>query len=100
MPKMPAWVKSVVPSQRGHFWAPDIIFHEGRHQWTDHGMVLQTGRGDDYNAIDPGHANVFEEQGKFWFSCHFYDGTNRGRPRLAIMALRWDQAGWPVLVLD
>ncbi|MBI4604139.1 MAG: arabinan endo-1,5-alpha-L-arabinosidase [Planctomycetes bacterium] len=26
----PAWVKDVVPSQRGHFWAPDVIEHEGR----------------------------------------------------------------------
>lgn len=25
----PAWHKEVVPSQRGHLWAPDIVFHKG-----------------------------------------------------------------------
>lgn len=26
---LPAWHKEVVPSQRGHLWAPDVVFHGG-----------------------------------------------------------------------
>lgn len=29
--EMPTWVKDVVATQRGHFWAPDVMFHEGRY---------------------------------------------------------------------
>jgi arabinan endo-1,5-alpha-L-arabinosidase len=27
----PSWVAEVVPGNRGHFWAPDIIQHRGRY---------------------------------------------------------------------
>jgi arabinan endo-1,5-alpha-L-arabinosidase len=47
--------------------------------------------------IGPGHAGIFEERGEFWFSCHFYDATQRGRSTLAIRPLRWAADGWPVL---
>jgi arabinan endo-1,5-alpha-L-arabinosidase len=47
--------------------------------------------------IGPGHAGIFEEGGKFWFSCHFYDATQRGRSTLAIRPQRWGPDGWPVL---
>ena len=246
VPEMPDWVATVVARQRGHYWAPDVIHHQGRYllyysvsrfgvntsaialvsnptldpddpayQWTDHGIVIQSGTDDDFNAIDPavirlkegtlwmsfgsfwsglklvqldpdtgkrlkgdaplhslaayksieaphiyqhgdhfylfvnwdrccrgvestynirvgrstaitgpyvdkegvdlmkeggtlfletqgpfigpGHANVFEEDGTYWFSCHFYDGTERGRSKLAIRALGWGEDGWPVL---
>jgi hypothetical protein len=30
-----------------------------------------------------------------WLSCHFYDGTRKGSPTLAILSLRWDASGWP-----
>ncbi|MBL8820241.1 MAG: arabinan endo-1,5-alpha-L-arabinosidase [Planctomyces sp.] len=30
-PQIPAWVTEVVPEQRGHFWAPDVILHRGRY---------------------------------------------------------------------
>jgi arabinan endo-1,5-alpha-L-arabinosidase len=29
-PDPPAWITDITPRQRGHFWAPDVIFHEGR----------------------------------------------------------------------
>ena len=44
--------------------------------------------------IGPGHAGIFTAGGTNWFSCHFYDGTRRGAPELAIMPLRWSD-GWP-----
>lgn len=27
--QLPAWHREVVPSQRGHLWAPDIVYHQG-----------------------------------------------------------------------
>ena len=101
-PEMPAWVRDVVPSQRGHFWAPDVIRVGNRYllyysissfgsntsaialastptlnpaandfEWTDHGIVVQTKRGDDYNAIDPAvtqtdDAELWMSFGSFW----------------------------------
>jgi len=47
--------------------------------------------------IGPGQAGIFEENGKFWFSCHYYDGTTpNGASILSIRPLTWDAAGWPV----
>ena len=48
--------------------------------------------------IGPGHAGIIEKDGKFWFSCHFYDGTTpRGVSRLSIRPLTWSADGWPVV---
>jgi arabinan endo-1,5-alpha-L-arabinosidase len=47
--------------------------------------------------IGPGHAGIISAGGQEWFSCHFYDGTHEGHPTLAILPLRWDAAGWPVV---
>jgi arabinan endo-1,5-alpha-L-arabinosidase len=241
---LPDWVHGVVPTQRGHFWAPDVIRHRERYLlyysvskfgentsaialasnptldpgdpsygWTDHGIVVQSKDTDTFNAIDPavistesgelwlsfgsfwtgikliqldpatgkrispqspmhalahqdaieaphiyphdgyyylflnwgiccrgvnstynirvgrspsitgpyldkqgtdllhgggtlvlgsdgpfigpGHPNVLFDANRFWFSCHFYDATHRGRSRLAICPLSWDDDGWP-----
>ena len=51
--------------------------------------------GSDCAFIGPGHAGIFEEDGRFWFSCHFYDGTQRGASMLALRPLHWSD-GWPV----
>ena len=45
--------------------------------------------------IGPGHVGVFSERGTNWFSFHFYDATNRGRPHLGLRELRWTTDGWP-----
>ncbi|CAG0977073.1 partial Intracellular endo-alpha-(1-_5)-L-arabinanase, partial [Anaerolineae bacterium] len=244
--EMPAWVREVVPTPRGHFWAPDVIHHDGRYLlyysvsqfgkntsaiglaststldpeapnqvWTDEEIVIRSTAADDFNAIDPavvrtpegelwmafgsfwsgikliqldprtgkrlpddgpprtiawrdaieaphlyrhgghyylfvnwgfccrgvestyeirvgrsldirgpyrdregvelrtgggtlflgsegafigpGHANVFEERGEWWFHCHFYDGTDRGRSWLALQRLTWDAEDWPAM---
>jgi arabinan endo-1,5-alpha-L-arabinosidase len=47
--------------------------------------------------IGPGHAGIIEENGKSWFSCHFYDGTDRGASKLSIRPLTWSADGWPVV---
>ena len=242
---LPKWITGVVPDQKGHFWAPDVIFHDGRYllyyavskfgkrtsaiglasnptldpadpgyQWADHGIVVQTKESDDFNAIDPsvyrdvdgrlwlafgsfwsgiklieldpvsggritpdspiyalawhksieaaclyrhgdfyylfvnwgiccrgvdstyeirvgrsrsitgpyldkegvdllkdggsafmatdgpfigpGHVGILVENKRTWVSVHFYDGTRKGMPTLAIRPLRWSDGGWPV----
>ena len=246
LPAVPTWVTNVVADHRGHFWAPDVIFQDGRYllyysvsrfgvntsaiallsnptldpdepnyKWTDHGIVVQSYRTNNFNAIDPhvvrtekgelwmsfgsfwngiqllqlnpksglriapnapwhrlaydreieapaihfrdgyyylfvnwgrccrgtnstynvrvgrsreitgpyvdkegvdlannggtlvlasddafigpGHAGIFEANGRNLFSCHFYDGTRRGRATLAIRPLHWGADGWPHL---
>ena len=246
MPQMPAWVHDVVPDQRGHYWAPDVIRVGGRWllyysvssfgkntsaialattpaldpknpecKWTDEGIVIRTGRTNNFNAIDPavfqdtdqklwlafgsywsgiklveldpasgkriapdspmyslagndhieaafihqhgtnyylfvnwgqccqgtnstyeirvgrsdkvagpyrdregrdmiagggtlvlgsegrfigpGHAGIVIDGAQEWFSFHYYDGDNRGRPALGVRKLTWDQAGWPLV---
>ncbi len=57
-------------------------------------VVLAT----DGPFIGPGHAGILEENGRFLFSCHFYDGTTpRGTSMLAIRPMHWDAHGWPVI---
>ncbi|HEV3167079.1 MAG TPA: arabinan endo-1,5-alpha-L-arabinosidase [Isosphaeraceae bacterium] len=56
-------------------------------------LLLET----DGPFIGPGHAGIFEEDGKAWLSMHFYDGSRRGASTLAIRPLRWDADGWPVV---
>jgi arabinan endo-1,5-alpha-L-arabinosidase len=47
--------------------------------------------------VGPGQAGIFEENGKSWFTCHFYDATANGAPKLAIRPLTWSDDGWPVV---
>lgn len=66
------------------------------------GRDLRDGGGSPFLAsaghrIGPGHVGLFEERGVTWCSTHFYDGTNRGRPRLRIAKLTLDGEGWPQL---
>ena len=51
----------------------------------------------DGPLVGPGQPGIFEENGKFWFSCHFYDATAGGMSRLSIRPLSWSVDGWPVL---
>lgn len=46
--------------------------------------------------VGPGHAGVFDDNGKTFLSCHFYDKTRNGAPTLATCPLRFDKDGWPV----
>ncbi len=96
-PEMPDWVTDIVPGQRGHFWAPDVIRVNERYLlyysvssfgrntsaialastrtldpndpsfgWTDHGVVIQSSSNDNFNAIDP--AVIRTENGELWMS--------------------------------
>jgi arabinan endo-1,5-alpha-L-arabinosidase len=49
----------------------------------------------DGPMIGPGQAGILDDNGKFWFSCHFYDATARGASKLSIRPLTWTNDGWP-----
>ena len=64
------------------------------------GVDLMAGGGTPFLStagpfIGPGHAGIVSRDGRDWLSCHFYDGTEAGRPTLAILPLRWNPNGWP-----
>lgn len=44
----------------------------------------------------PGHAGIINVSGQDWFSCHYYDGNNRGRSQLWVGKLSWGNDGWPI----
>jgi arabinan endo-1,5-alpha-L-arabinosidase len=45
--------------------------------------------------IGPGHAGILRDDGREFFSYHFYHGENRGRSMLELAPLRWSADGWP-----
>jgi arabinan endo-1,5-alpha-L-arabinosidase len=51
----------------------------------------------DGPLVGPGQAGIFEEDGKSWFTCHFYDATAFGASKLSIRPLTWSADGWPVI---
>ena len=48
--------------------------------------------------IGPGHIGIFVEDGTEIFGYHYYDATARGRSRLAVGRLGWDEDEWPIAV--
>jgi arabinan endo-1,5-alpha-L-arabinosidase len=44
-----------------------------------------------------GHNSVYTFDGEDWFVAHAYDAGDRGRSKLKMLALAWDEAGWPVV---
>jgi arabinan endo-1,5-alpha-L-arabinosidase len=48
-------------------------------------------------AIGPGHAGILHDADHYWFSMHFYDGTDRGTSKLSIRPLVWESTGWPAI---
>jgi arabinan endo-1,5-alpha-L-arabinosidase len=69
------------------------------------GLDLNTGGGTAVLSgtgryIGPGHAGIFEENGTSYFSHHYYDGDDRGAPKLGLAKLTWTSAGWPSVSRD
>jgi len=47
--------------------------------------------------IGPGHAGVFSEGGRDWFSFHYYDGDRDGLPWVEVRRLEWE-GEWPMVM--
>jgi arabinan endo-1,5-alpha-L-arabinosidase len=54
--------------------------------------------GTEDSFIGPGHAGIVTVGNTDWFSCHFYDGNQNGKPMLGIGQVQWRADGWPTLV--
>jgi len=48
--------------------------------------------------IGPGHAGVYCEAGRCWFSYHYYDGERGGKATLGVRRLEWGGDAWPILL--
>ena len=64
------------------------------------GVDLVTGGGTPFLSttgpfIGPGQSGIYSENGADWFSCHFYNGKQRGLSMLAVLPLAWTTNGWP-----
>ena len=44
-----------------------------------------------------GHNSVYTFDGRDWFVAHAYDARDGGHSKLKMLALGWDDAGWPVV---
>lgn len=62
LPRMPAWVKDVVPDQRGHYWAPDVIPWRGGFalyysvsSWGKNDSAIALATSPSLNPADPGY---------------------------------------------
>ncbi|WP_416441958.1 arabinan endo-1,5-alpha-L-arabinosidase [Phnomibacter sp. MR] len=104
----PAWAVAAVPGYKGHTWAPDISYHNGRYylyysvsafgkntscigvastkslhpaspdyKWIDHGKLLQSLPGRDmWNAIDPNL--IVDDNGNGWLTFgSFWNGMKQ-----------------------
>ncbi len=74
--------------------AGPYVDRDGRKLLEGGGTVLLESEGP---FIGPGHPGITAIDGREWFSCHFYDATQNGRPTYALRPLTWDADGWPVV---
>jgi arabinan endo-1,5-alpha-L-arabinosidase len=66
------------------------------------GVPMASGGGTELVAthgrfIGPGGQSVITDGGQDLLVYHYYDGNDRGTPKLGINLLGWDAEGWPVL---
>lgn len=50
--------------------------------------------------IGPGQSGLFEDRGRFYFTCHFYNGLRRGLSQLSVLPMTFSESGWPKLLID
>lgn len=63
----------------------------------DGGSLLVQGDGQQWFGV--GHNAVYNFNGQDFFVCHGYDAKDKGRSRLIIRKLAWDNDGWPMVAL-
>jgi len=70
------------------------VDRDGNDLMHDGGMLLLDSAG---SRIGPGQVGIFADKDKEWFSYHYYDATQEGKPTLGVQALSWTADGWPDL---
>ncbi len=69
--------------------------------YLDHDNVpLTTGGGTllleaEEHRLGPGHAGILIDDGKEWFTYHYYNALNEGKPAYALREILWNEEGWP-----
>jgi arabinan endo-1,5-alpha-L-arabinosidase len=66
---------------------------QGQDMLNGGGTLLVESAGD---MRGPGHCSLLQENNQEWLVHHFYDASDKGRPRLRIVKLTWDRDGWPL----
>ena len=52
-------------------------------------------QGDNKEWFGAGHNSVYNFDGKYYIIYHGYDAKDKGKPKLIINELDWDNEGWP-----
>jgi arabinan endo-1,5-alpha-L-arabinosidase len=47
--------------------------------------------------IGPGHIGYYSENNTEFVTYHYYDGDDKGNPKLSIGTFKWSEDGWPVI---
>lgn len=55
--------------------------------------------GSEGRYIGPGHASIFEKGKRQWMVHHYYDKNDRGRSKLRLVPLEWEDQ-WPVVKVE
>jgi putative isomerase len=83
---------------RARHIAGPYLDRDGRSLNEGGGTTILTGTGERWHG--PGHNAVFTEKDRDWLVYHAYDDTDRGRSKLRMSPLRWDEAGWPQVEVE
>ena len=69
---------------------------EGRDLGQGGGTIVLQGN-KDWHGV--GHNAVYSENDRDYMVYHGYDAADKGRSKLQIQLIRWDQHGWPIVIL-
>jgi len=50
--------------------------------------------------IGPGQSGIFDDDGRYYFTSHFYNGLRNGLSQLSVMRLKFNASGWPQLQIS
>lgn len=96
----PQWAINAIPSFKGHIWAPDISYHNGKYYLyysvsafgKNSSLMVQ---GDNKEWFGAGHNAVCKFNDTYYIVYHGNDAKDKGKPKLIIDQLEWDNQGRP-----
>ena len=57
-------------------------------------------QGDNKEWVGAGHNAVCEFNGNYYIIYHGYDAHDKGKPKLIIDQLKWNNKGWPEVITE